>query len=302
MYFDEPVFLEKGYILTASDNPITEEMISRLKRWEYEAVYTTGKPVSGPELPLTQKPNEKDKKKTAPAVVGDEEHKTYLGLLDFTKDLYMRFVANNSLHHEHIAEIVKSIIAAVKYKNFVAIVKEKDYHTDNYLISHSLNVGILSVTIGLYLTNEDIYKLPLYKLIELGTSGFLHDLGLAKMPDQLYLSSESLSTQEKATLLNHTLLGYRMLKKFSTPEDVALVAYEHHERLDGSGYPRRLKVDDTGFYSKIVSVACAYDNMASGYILNESFENFSSLSDMMNGRSNAFNISAIKALMDSIPE
>ena len=61
----------------------------------------------------------------------------------------------------------------------------------------------------------------------------------------------------------HTLLGYRILKGFSAPENVALAALEHHERIDGSGYPRGLSAPKITDYALIIAVACSYDAMVS---------------------------------------
>ena len=61
----------------------------------------------------------------------------------------------------------------------------------------------------------------------------------------------------------HTVLGYRILKGFSAPENVALAALEHHERIDGSGYPRALTAPKITDYALIIGVVCSYDAMLS---------------------------------------
>ena len=61
----------------------------------------------------------------------------------------------------------------------------------------------------------------------------------------------------------HTVLGYRILKGFSAPENVALAALEHHERIDGSGYPRALSAPKITDYALIIGIVCSYDAMLS---------------------------------------
>ncbi len=64
-------------------------------------------------------------------------------------------------------------------------------------------------------------------------------------------------------MMAHTVLGYRVLKGVSAPENVALAALEHHERIDGSGYPRALLAPKITDYALIIAVVCCYDAMVS---------------------------------------
>ena len=105
---------------------------------------------------------------------------------------------------------------------------------DRYLITHAVNSTILALAVSDYL------KTPPHRLIELGNACLLHEIGMFKLPVELRRSSKSLSPEERNAMMAHTLLGYRVLKGFSAPENVALAALEHHERIDGSGYPRKL--------------------------------------------------------------
>jgi HD-GYP domain-containing protein (c-di-GMP phosphodiesterase class II) len=73
------------------------------------------------------------------------------------------------------------------------------------------------------------------------------------------MKPEKLTDEEKKTLATHTIWGYKILKSYSVPESVSTSSLEHHERLDGSGYPRRIKGEAITFNSRVIAVACAYD-------------------------------------------
>jgi len=129
--------------------------------------------------------------------------------------------------------------------------------SERYLITHAVNTTILALAIGDYL------KAPPHRLIELGNACLLHEIGMYKLPPELRHSSKVLTPEERKLLSAHTLLGYRILKGFSAPENVALAALEHHERIDGSGYPRKLTAPKITDYALIIGVACSYDAMMS---------------------------------------
>ena len=59
----------------------------------------------------------------------------------------------------------------------------------------------------------------------------------------------------------HTVLGYKILKSLSLTEEIALAALQHHERMNGTGYPRNLSGDKISLYSKIIALTCSYESM-----------------------------------------
>jgi len=134
---------------------------------------------------------------------------------------------------------------------------DNDAEGDRYLISHAVNTTILSIAMGEFL------KAPPHRLIELGNACLLHEIGMFKLPVELRRSSEPLNDEQRKVLATHTLLGYRILKGFSAPENVALASLEHHERVDGTGYPRGLSGNKITEYAKIIAVSCSYDAMVS---------------------------------------
>lgn len=132
----------------------------------------------------------------------------------------------------------------------------RDY--DEYTFTHSVNVGIFSVAIGKRL---GLSKLQLF---DLALAAFLHDIGKTRVPAELVNKSGALTPQEWALMRAHPWLG--MLTMFgmgrSGPElplRAMRVAYEHHLRVDGSGYPKSVRERRQGLFSRIVAVADSFD-------------------------------------------
>ena len=130
---------------------------------------------------------------------------------------------------------------------------------DNYLYSHSVNVAVISLTLGIAL------KLPKRQLQDLCTGALLHDVGKSFIPKEILMKKEELTSEETSILEKHSTLGYKYLSdSYNLNAHTKLIALQHHERPDGLGYPNKLTNDEISTLSKIVSIADAYDNLSTG--------------------------------------
>lgn len=123
-----------------------------------------------------------------------------------------------------------------------------------YLISHSTRVSFLSVVIGMALgyREED--------LVELAYGALLMDIGMTQIPPSILEKPGALSAQERAEVERHPLLGLAVLERVqSLPRTAALVAYQSHERCDGSGYPHGRTHALIHEYAKIVAITDTFD-------------------------------------------
>jgi PAS domain S-box-containing protein/putative nucleotidyltransferase with HDIG domain len=128
---------------------------------------------------------------------------------------------------------------------------------DPYTVGHQKNVAYLSVAIAreLGLTEAQI------KCIE--TAALTHDIGKIGIPSELLNKPSSLTDLEFELIKTHAQAGYDIIKKVHFPGPVADIVLEHHEKLNGSGYPRGLKGADIRLETRIVSVADVVDAMTS---------------------------------------
>jgi HD-GYP domain-containing protein (c-di-GMP phosphodiesterase class II) len=135
---------------------------------------------------------------------------------------------------------------------------------DEYTFAHSVNVCILSVALGARL------GISKKKLSELGYAALFHDIGKVRIPLKILNKSEELNEDEWKELQKHPVLGVkvllskRALDKFSLRATV--VAFEHHLKMDLSGYPLLSYKKDLNLYTRIVTIADVYDAMTSGRV------------------------------------
>ncbi|MNG70833.1 Cyclic di-GMP phosphodiesterase response regulator RpfG [compost metagenome] len=125
---------------------------------------------------------------------------------------------------------------------------------DAYLMEHSMNVAILLANFGRYLGLErDVLK-------ELTLGGLLHDVGKIMTPDAVLNKPGKLTDEEFGVMRQHVVHSYDILSNTAGITPTMLeVAANHHERLDGTGYPQRLKGDQLSLYTRMSGIVDVYD-------------------------------------------
>jgi HD-GYP domain-containing protein (c-di-GMP phosphodiesterase class II) len=105
--------------------------------------------------------------------------------------------------------------------------------------------------------------LPPEKIEGLRMAGVIHDVGKITLPTEILSKPTKLSAIELSLIREHARLGYDILKDVDSPWPLAEIVYQHHERMDGSGYPRGLKGEDILIEARILAVADVVEAMAS---------------------------------------
>ena len=147
-----------------------------------------------------------------------------------------------------------------KLENFMigpllAISKMLELH-DPYTAGHEKRVGIVARDIAI----EMGWSEGRAKLLEL--IGLVHDVGKIALPIEILTKPTRLSPIEMELVRTHTDAGYEILKNLTFPVPLAEIVREHHERLDGSGYPHKLKGDQILLEARIIAVADVLESMA----------------------------------------
>ncbi len=127
---------------------------------------------------------------------------------------------------------------------------------DPYTAGHQHNVAQLAIAIAeeLKLSEDEINGIRI--------GGTMHDIGKIKVPIKVLNKVEMLTDREWEQIKNHPTTGYELLKDLEFPWPVAEIVHQHHERFDGTGYPRGLKNDETLVEARILAVADVVEAMA----------------------------------------
>ncbi len=295
--FDSPVYLDKNYILLTPEIPVSLELKQSLIKWDYQELLIEGsiegkESLSSGDNPLASAYLDHDAKEKE----GLRKAKDfYNDILDFTEKMYTRYAKDKYLDMNKITDQIKKVISMIR-ENRDYILRLPDLGDSNkeYLITHSVKSALLALAIG------ESLKLPNHKLIELGISALLHEIGMLKLPANLYNVDRKLNPTEKSALTTHTILGYRLLKDFSLPLDILLGVLQHHEKCDGSGYPQKLDSSKISYYAKIISVVCAYDAQISRRPHRDPLDGYQTIMNMLKGIGTLYDETVLRTLVYSI--
>jgi len=159
---------------------------------------------------------------------------------------------------DSITKIAGDIVEELSLQKNVLINLVDIKSMDNYTYEHSVNVTILALVLGIEL------KLDKNKLMDLAIGGILHDLGKIFMPREVLLKNGKLTDEEYAIIKEHPVKGYEYIRDNI---DISIVSrnvmLQHHEKIDGTGYPYGIKGDKIHKFGKIVAIADVYDALTS---------------------------------------
>lgn len=159
---------------------------------------------------------------------------------------------------QKVMAVVDKIISSILANGDIVVNLSDIRSVDDYTFSHSVNVCIYSLVIGIGLGYSE------EKLRELGVGSMLHDIGKVKVPQQIIQKPGRLTKDEFEEIKRHTWYGYEILKDTKGISMTAsYIALGHHERIDGSGYPCRQKDRNIHKAARIVAVSDVYDALTS---------------------------------------
>lgn len=156
----------------------------------------------------------------------------------------------NELAKGKIAELIDTV-GVINHLHMVR-------RTDDYTFHHSINVAVICGVLGRWLgfTGDKLQGVIL--------AGLLHDVGKTQIPLEILNKPDKLTDSEMKIMQQHTVHGFNLLKKLPdiSPE-VVMATMQHHEKIDGTGYPLGLKDSDIHEFSRVVAIADIYDAMTS---------------------------------------
>ena len=165
------------------------------------------------------------------------------------------------LDMNHIRQAVDSTVDSVLRNENALLLLSKIKSKDDYTAEHCINVSILAAAFGkhLGLLQDEIRVLAL--------SGMMHDVGKMRIDDAILNKPGALTPEEFAIMKKHTTFGRDILVALPTLEHAAVdVAYSHHERMDGKGYPRGLSSQQIPLFAKMIGLVDTYDAITSSRV------------------------------------
>jgi PAS domain S-box-containing protein len=168
----------------------------------------------------------------------------------FHRDITERKRAEEQL--QHTLDSLRNAVSAT-IQIMTATVEARDPYTAGHQIRSADLARAIATEMGL----------PLDKIDAIRMAGSIHDIGKISIPAEILSKPTKLTEIEFSLIKEHSRRGYEILKGVESPWNLAEIAYQHHERMDGSGYPRQLKGGEILIEARIMAVADVVEAMAS---------------------------------------
>lgn len=257
MISSENVYNSSGLLLIGKDEAITQTHLFRLKLYQIFSldVYMTDDFIMENNSSNISKENNRFEKD----LQFQEFKKLYLDSCKELQNQIHIFSETNNYHEEELYSTCTNLLLHLTsysklfvYLSLLATPKDIDS-----IFTHSLNVGLLCNIFGHWLQlNETEIK-------EVTLSGLTHDIGKIDIDPLILHKPGRLTSEEFEIIKSHPLHGFERFRHTSLPYGVKMAILQHHEKLDGSGYPFGFQQDHIHNYAKIVAIADIYDAMTS---------------------------------------
>lgn len=192
------------------------------------------------------------------------------------------------------ARITNDLIHAIDSNDALAVDISALKTSDEYTFKHSVDVATMSMIIArnLGLSDKDVYNI--------GIAGLLHDMGKSKIPLEILNKPARLTEEEFAVMKQHSELGYLILKeKKEFQGAISMAVLQHHEKMNGTGYPFGCSSDKIVPYAKILSVSDVYDALVTERPYKKSFSQRTAV-EMIMSMTAELDITAMRCFMESV--
>ncbi len=254
MQLGTAIVKEDGKILLAEGTLLTNKIIERLRNWGVTKVGIREDDVK-PDFSAFNKPFTEEER------LFRGEYTRAVGTMKLTFDAVRKFKKipgreMNRMVDQTLVPLV-STVGAVNYLH-------QDKPIDDYTFFHSVNTAIIAGVVAQWLGYQA------EEIREIVAAGLLHDVGKTQIPLEILNKPGKLNHEEMKVMQLHATYSYKLISEsgdFSS--NVALAALQHHERLDGTGYPAKVLSRKIHPYAKLVALADIYDAMTSDRVYRE---------------------------------
>ncbi len=244
----KPIFTPNGNVLVGVGLELTDRYIERLKNMGIDTVYIEDSHTMDiiPEDVI----RDETRKKSVEYV-----HKTMTGLMD--QPVNKGRVSIPDLGNT-FRKVFGNILQDLTMRKNILVNLSNLHSLDGYFFHHSVNVAVLAGIVGMAKGYNQS------QLNDLGVGALLFDIGMTQTSKDVWNKKGELNEEERMRVRYHVEEGFNILRK---SHDISLLsahcAYQHHERFNGTGYPRNLKEQEIHPYAQIVAIADVFDALTS---------------------------------------
>ncbi|WP_186576852.1 HD-GYP domain-containing protein [Aquibacillus kalidii] len=199
----------------------------------------------------------------------------YLNTVKAYKQVFLNWQSGSPINMNQVRSIIIPLLKQIEQANLDLFLLHKYSSKDDYFYHH----GVANALISGFLAKKMGYQ---KEWIQVGLAGFLADCGMSKININLFNKKGTLSLAEYEEIKKHPTYSYRMVEKIpSLSVEIKLAILQHHERLDGSGYPLGMERSKIHGFASILAVSDTYHAMTSERIYQPKQSPFKVIEEMM---------------------
>ena len=224
----------------------------------------------------------------------NECEKKFVNTSNLARQATRNILTEPAVSIEQAALIVNDMVDTALMEGDIAIHALNGNRSSDTHYLHTLNVTVLALIMAksISMSKEDARIL--------GMASLFHDIGKAEISDKILLKKEPLTKSEQTHFEQHCEIGARMAQEVGLPVRIGKVIYQHHEYVDGSGYPKHLRADQTDPLSRIIALVNGYDNLCNPNNLNLAKTPYEALAHMYANQRSKYDESLLKTLIKSL--
>ncbi|KXS48451.1 HD-GYP domain-containing protein [Halanaerobium congolense] len=199
------------------------------------------------------------------------------------------------LDTKELKDVVQNITDDLIFNEDVLLNLVSLKSTSDYTYEHSVNVSVICIALGKMLGyNKD-------ELFKLGMGAMLHDIGKTLIPEEIINKPGSLTEYEYEIIKNHPQLGFNYLQKINSISSLSrIIVYSHHERIDGSGYPRGLKGSRIHEFARLAAIADVFDALTSDRVYRDKWPTYKAAEYITASSEKLFDYHLVKKILPKV--
>ncbi|MDO5518994.1 MAG: HD-GYP domain-containing protein [bacterium] len=194
-----------------------------------------------------------------------------------------------------LGKTINAILDEILYNKDVQISLNDICATDDYTFSHSVSATVYSLLLATKLN----YSRSMLEKLAIGT--LLHDVGKVLLDKEILFKQDELTNEEYEYVKQHTVFGYEMLRKCVCITELSrIIALSHHERMDGSGYPKGVKASELHEFARIVAIADVYDALTTDRCYRKKWSNERAVNYLMKYAGTLFDTDLVRVFIQAV--
>ncbi|OHD54944.1 MAG: hypothetical protein A2Y33_03040 [Spirochaetes bacterium GWF1_51_8] len=297
MKFTKSLFDKNLNIVLPAGKVLDDISIKNLKLRQLDFVETAGELVD--ETPLPHPGQNKDRPGDPKKIKVDKDTARYLEIykeaVTTISSLYSRYRTKQGFNVDELQKLANKVVNTIMMEKnpnvFINLINITG--RGEYLFHHIVNTTVLAILLGQRIGYSMV------KLVSLAMAGLVYDIGMTKIPAFIVEKEGKLSPEERNQINTHPIHSYQIIsREFNLPVEIARVALEHHERWDGTGYPRKIKQNEISEMSRVLSIVDTYEALTKTRVYREKNESYDAMKLVVSEGAKRFDPDLLKVFLN----